>query len=145
MKEVTAQEAHDLMTSDPECLYLDVRSVPEFEAGHAARAVNIPLLHMTPGAGMTPNDDFAAVVEASIPKDAKVVVGCKSGGRSARATEIMMQMGYTNVANVRGGFGGLVDNLGRMVEPGWSVLKLPLCTKCSDEATYESLAAKAKK
>jgi rhodanese-related sulfurtransferase len=144
MKEVSPQEAWDLLQSDPSYIYLDVRSVDEFHAGHPRNAINIPLLHLQPG-GMTPNPDFPAVVEASLPKDAKLVIGCKSGGRSARACDILSQMGYTNVANVRGGFVGAVDNTGRLVEPGWSMLDLPICSRCSDDAEYETLAAKAQK
>jgi rhodanese-related sulfurtransferase len=142
MKEVNAQEAYDLMRSDPEYVYLDVRSVPEFEAGHAPGAINIPIMHFTPGTGMSPNQEFTAVVEAALPKDAKLVIGCKSGGRSARACDVMSQMGYTNVANIRGGFVGAMDNFGRVTEPGWSMLNLPTCTECSSEAGYEALAKK---
>ncbi|MEK6410678.1 MAG: rhodanese-like domain-containing protein [Acidobacteriota bacterium] len=145
MKELSAQDTFDLMQSDPEYIYLDVRSVPEFEAGHPIRAVNVPIMHFTPGAGMTPNQDFAAVVEAALPKDAKLVVGCKTGGRSARACEIMSQMGYTNVANVRGGFVGAMDNVGQVIEPGWSMLNLPTCSECGDDARYEALAEKMRK
>lgn len=145
MKEVSPQEANDLMQNDPECVYLDVRSVPEFEAGHAERAINIPILHFTPGAGMSPNEDFPTVVEATVPKDAKLVVGCKSGMRSRHACELLSQMGFTNVANIRGGFVGMSDNFGRVTEPGWSMLNLPTCSDCSDDARYEAIAAKAKK
>ena len=94
MKEVGAQEAHDLLQSDPDLIYLDVRSVPEFEAGHAVGAINIPLMHFAPGAGMSPNQDFSAVVDAVLAKDTKIVVGCKTGGRSARACELMSQRGF---------------------------------------------------
>lgn len=144
MKEINAQEAYDLMQSEPEVIYLDVRSVPEFEAGHAVGAINIPIAHFTPGSGMSPNPDFPKVVEASVPKDAKLVVGCKSGGRSARACEIMSQMGYGDVTNIRGGFGGAMDNFGRVIEPGWSMLNLPTCSECSEDARYETLAGKAR-
>lgn len=144
MKELNAQEAHDLMQSDPEYIYLDVRSVPEFEAGHANGAINIPIMFITAG-GMSPNPDFPAVVEAALPKDAKLLIGCKTGGRSARACDVMSQMGYSNVTNVRGGFVGAMDNSGRLVEPGWSMLNLPICSECSDDARYDSLAAKAAK
>jgi len=144
MKELSPKEAHDLMQSDPEYIYLDVRSVPEFEAGHPARAINIPLMNLVPGAGMSPNPDFAAVVEATLPKDAKLVIGCKTGGRSARACDVLSQMGYKNVANVRGGFVGAMDNAGRITEPGWSMLNLPTCADCSGEARYDALAAKAR-
>ena len=145
MKEVSAQEAYDLIQNDPDYIYLDVRSVPEFEASHAAGAINIPIMHFTPGAGMSPNQDFTAVVEGALPKDAKLVVGCKSGGRSARACEIMSQMGFSNLANIRGGFVGAMDNAGRLIEPGWSMLNLPTCSECSEEARYDALAAKARK
>lgn len=144
MKELNAQEAHDLLQSDREYTYLDVRSVPEFEAGHPAGAINIPIMDLAPGVGMTPNPDFAAVVEATLRKDAKLLVGCKSGVRSARACEAMSQMGFTDVANVRGGFVGAVDNLGRVTEPGWSMLNLPLCKECDEEARYEALKAKTR-
>lgn len=144
MKELNAQEAHDLMQGDPEYIYLDVRSVPEFEAGHPMRAINIPIMNFAPGTGMSPNQEFFAVVEAALAKDAKVLVGCKTGGRSARACEAMSQMGYTNLANVRGGFVGAMDNAGRVTEPGWSMLNLPTCTECGDEARYETLAAKSR-
>ncbi|MFY9557791.1 MAG: rhodanese-like domain-containing protein [Blastocatellia bacterium] len=143
MKELNAQEAHDLMRRDAEYIYLDVRSVPEFEAGHPAKAINIPLMHFTPGAGMSPNQEFITVVEAALPKDAKLLVGCKTGGRSARACEMMSQMGYSNVANVRGGFVGAMDNSGRVTEPGWSMLNLPTCSDCTDDARYQTLATKA--
>lgn len=145
MKEVSAQEAFELMQNDPDYIYLDVRSVPEFEAGHPQNAINIPIMHFTPGVGMSPNQDFPAVVEANLPKDAKLVVGCKTGVRSARACDILSQMGYMNVANVRGGFVGAMDNAGRVVEPGWSMLNLPTSTEAADDARYESLAAKTQK
>lgn len=143
MKEVNPQQAYELMQGDQEIIYLDVRSVPEYEAGHPQGAINIPLLHLT-GGGMLPNDKFQSVVEANLPKDAKILVGCKTGGRSANACQIMSQMGYTDVANVRGGFVGATDMSGRLVEPGWSALNLPVATEAAEGADYDSLAAKAK-
>jgi rhodanese-related sulfurtransferase len=134
-----------MMENDKDYIYLDVRSVPEFEAGHPRGAINIPILHFSPGLGMQPNQDFHAVVEANIQKDAKIAIGCKTGARSARACELLSQAGYTNLANVRGGFVGAMDNYGRIVEPGWSMLDLPVSTEAGEGARYDSLAAKAKK
>jgi rhodanese-related sulfurtransferase len=145
MKEVDPKEAYDKMQKDPEYIYLDVRSIPEYEQGHATGAINIPIMHFQPGMGMMPNEDFVKVAEANLPKNAKLVVGCKMGGRSARACEILMQMGYTDVTNIRGGFGGAMDQSGRIVEPGWSMLDLPVSTGSGEEAGYEKLCAKAKK
>lgn len=144
MKEISPQEAYDLMQRDPEIIYLDVRSVPEFEAGHAPGAINIPLLHLTPGGGMAPNPDFVAVVEANLAKDARLIVGCKAGGRSANACQLMSQLGYEDVTNMRGGFHGAADRFGQLMEPGWALLNLPVTTDAAEGADYESLAAKAK-
>ena len=126
MKEVSPQDAYDLMQNDADYTYLDVRSVPEFEDGHPTGATNIPIMNFTPGFGMTPNQDFVQLVDEKFPKDAKLLIGCKSGGRSAQACQIMEKMGYTNVTNVRGGFVGATDQMGRLVEPGWSMLGLPV-------------------
>ncbi|HEX8089953.1 MAG TPA: rhodanese-like domain-containing protein [Blastocatellia bacterium] len=145
MKEISAQEAYELIESDPEYVYLDVRSVAEFDAGHPEKAINIPIMHFNPGTGMTPNEDFSEVVEANLPKDAKLVVGCKTGMRSARACDALSQMGYTDVTNMRGGFAGMTDNFGRLIAPGWSTLGLPTSTETRDEARYETLVARAKK
>jgi rhodanese-related sulfurtransferase len=144
MKEVSPTEASDLMQADSDYIYLDVRSIPEFEAGHAARAINIPLLHFDPAFGMKPNEQFTRVVEANLDKDAKLLVGCKAGGRSAKACEILSQLGFANVTNIRGGFVAATDATGRVVEPGWSMLNLPTCKECNDDAHYETLAAKGK-
>ncbi len=141
MKDVNALEAFEIMKNDPDVIYLDVRSVPEFEQGHPEKAKNIPLLDLVPGMGMVPNQDFTKIVEANIPKDATILVGCKTGGRSARAIEIMAQMGYQSLANVRTGFVGSMDMAGRITEPGWSMLNLPQCTTCEAASSYEYLKA----
>lgn len=144
MKEVSAREAYDLMNNDPGTIYLDVRSVPEFEAGHPQGAINIPIMHFNPGAGMSPNPEFTSVVEANLPKDAKLLVGCKTGVRSARACDALNQLGYTDLTNVRGGFVGAMDNTGQIVEPGWSMRNLPTCAQCNEGARYDSLLANKK-
>ena len=145
MNEISANEALAELENDPTVIYLDVRSIPEFQQGHPIRAVNIPILHFLPGMGMLPNQDFEKVVEANLSKNTRLVVGCKSGARSARACEILIAMGYSNVANVRGGFVGVMDPFGRVSEPGWSLLNFPVCTSCTEDAQYEGLATKASK
>ena len=81
IKRVSPQEALELTKTG--WTYVDVRSEPEFDAGHPARAFNVPIAHMTGGA-MTPNPDFVSVMEKAFGKDAKIVVGCKAGdGRIA--------------------------------------------------------------
>jgi rhodanese-related sulfurtransferase len=99
--------------------YVDVRTVEEFEAGHPPGAVNVPIALAAPGR-MTPNPDFLPVMAAAFPKDAKIVVGCKAGGRSMRAAQELLGAGFTNVVDQRAGWDGARDPFGQIVEPGWS-------------------------
>src|SRR5580704_3936479 len=85
--------------------YVDVRTVEEFADGHPAGAINVPIMHAGPG-GMTPNPDFARVMAAAFPKDAKIVCGCKAGGRSLRAAQTLLGQGFTDVLDQRAGWDG---------------------------------------
>ncbi|MBV9948507.1 MAG: rhodanese-like domain-containing protein [Myxococcales bacterium] len=104
--------------------YVDVRTTQEFEAGHPAGAVNVPIMHAGAG-GMTPNPDFTRVMNAAFPKDAKIVVGCKAGGRSLRAAQILLGEGFQNVVDQRAGWDGARGSFGELTEPGWSRVNLP--------------------
>ena len=143
IKQITPPQAHEILDKDPAVIYLDVRTVLEFTAGHPQRGINVPVVFFNQATGQpTPNPDFLKVAEASIPKDATVIVGCQAGGRSQRAAEIMTQAGYANVSNMQGGFGGGQDQMGRVV-PGWRDSGLPVSTENGEEVSYPSLAAKA--
>jgi rhodanese-related sulfurtransferase len=139
-KRVTPQEAAELLASG--WTYLDVRSVPEFEQGHPAGALNVPLLHAGPGR-MVPNADFQKVVEATFPRDTKLVVGCKSGGRSLQAVGLLAALGYEQLADVRGGFFGERDALGRATVPGWAESGLPVAQQAAPGHAYIDLQKKA--
>lgn len=136
-RKISPAEARELQSQG--YTYLDVRSVPEFEQGRPAGAVNVPLMHKGP-AGMSPNADFVAVVVANFPKDAKLIVGCLAGGRSARAVEALTQAGFTQLVDQRAGFGGARDAAGRVLEAGWADAGLPTESGPSD---YTALSHKA--
>ncbi len=139
--EYNPTQAQELLQSDSGYVYVDVRSTPEYEQGHPAGAYNVPLLHRQP-TGISPNPDFLRVMEAAFPPDTKMLVGCQSGQRSARAAEALVAAGYTCVANVRGGFGGVRDPSGRVVEAGWRELGLPVEQGSPAGQGYTSLALK---
>lgn len=139
IRQVTPDEAHKLL-SDEGHRYLDVRTEGEFAAGHPATAVNVPVVIADRATGqMAMNPEFLRVVEAHIPKDTKIVVGCASGGRSQRAAELLTQAGYSHVANMQGGFGGARDQTGRTVVAGWAERGLPVCKDCGAENSYAGL------
>lgn len=97
---------------DEGIVYLDVRSVPEFEAGHVPGAYNIPLMHRGP-AGMQPNPQFETQVESTFEKQQPIIVGCRSGQRSARAAAMLAQRGFETLYDHAGGWAGNAE------DPGW--------------------------
>ncbi|KAL4425370.1 hypothetical protein ABPG75_009386 [Micractinium tetrahymenae] len=56
------------------------------------------------GSHMKPNVAFMSEVQASIPKDAKVIVACQKGLRSLAACEQLSRAGYGPLAWINGGF-----------------------------------------
>ncbi|MEO8500286.1 MAG: rhodanese-like domain-containing protein [Vicinamibacteria bacterium] len=130
MKRISPEEAAAMMETG--YVYLDVRSVPEFEAGHPRGAYNIPLMH--PGkSGMVPNSRFMEEVTKAFKTDAKVVVGCKSAGRSLSAIALLEMVGFKDVILQRAGFEGNGQ------EPGWAQTSLPQSTTAEPGRAYQDL------
>jgi rhodanese-related sulfurtransferase len=132
-QQIDPQEAHDRLEKEPGSIYLDVRSVMEFEQGHPTGAWNIPILHATT-AGMRQNTDFLRVTTKVLPKDTLVVVGCKSGQRSNMACQVLHEAGFTNVVNLSTGFHG-------NFAPGWAQCGLPATAASTPGKSWEELEA----
>ena len=66
-------------------LLVDVRTPEEFAAGHIAGAVNIPLGQL---------DDR---MDELGPRDAPLVLYCRSGNRSGQAARVLASAGFTGV------------------------------------------------
>ena len=69
---------------------VDVRRPAEWQAGHIASAVNVPLNTLESHA-------------ADLPKDEPVAVLCAGGFRSSIGTSILERQGFTKITNVVGG------------------------------------------
>lgn len=124
IEHIEPKEAYKRMqdTAKP-ATYLDVRTVGEYEAGHAAGAHNVPVLFRD--GGPRPNENFVKEVEQRYKKDSKLVVGCQAGGRSLNACRLLEAAGFTSLANIAGGWGGQIDGSGNVITPGWSMENLP--------------------
>lgn len=143
-RESTSPEVKRLLDSDSGYIYLDVRTVEEFAAGHVPGAWNIPVLVRDDASnGWTTNDRFLPVVKANLSSDDRLVVGCRSGGRSAMAVQLMRQAGFTHLINMAGGFAGARNEAGGVAVLGWSMLKYP--TECGNGGNrgYAILRARA--
>ncbi|MDQ6984160.1 MAG: rhodanese-like domain-containing protein [Ghiorsea sp.] len=71
---------------------VDVRSTGEWNGGHPANAIHIPL------------NEFEQKMN-SIPKDKPLILICASGMRSSMAATMAAKAGYNDVYNFAGGFG----------------------------------------
>lgn len=142
IKRITPEQAKELLDSNTGYVYLDVRTVLEFEAGHVPRAKNVPVLERDPLGRMQLNPRFVKIVEANFGKDSKLITGCHKGGRSLKSAELLLSAGFGDVLDMRGGFGGETDEMGRVTFPGWAPRGLPTTRESAPEDCYASLTKK---
>lgn len=118
--------------SDPSqgAVIIDVRSTPEYKAGHPEHAYNVPspfiYQYCDPMKGRRPDGacvaglpsgdvriaqpgaDFVSYVESIIPdKTTPIYTMCRTGVRSVGAAELLKNAGYENVRNIWEGFVGV--------------------------------------
>ena len=142
INQVEPPQAHEILKSNPDAIYLDVRTEPEFALGHPDGAINVPVVFIKGPGQMELNGEFVDVVAKTLPREKKLVVGCLAGGRSQRACELLEAAGYADLTNVRGGFGGARDASGQVVVAGWRDAGLPVSTEVGDNS-YQALRRKA--
>ena len=125
-KHVSVTEAHALQQQGG--TYVDVRSTPEFADGHPAgaaqRAAARARRRHRPDAaesGLRPRDEGGVPAGRDAARSA-----ARSAAASMRAAQMLESFGFTDVTNVRGGFGGARDPMGRVVDPGWADSGLPV-------------------
>ncbi|CAB4700746.1 MAG: molybdopterin-synthase adenylyltransferase MoeB [Actinobacteria bacterium] len=89
IREVSAREAQDIVGAT----WVDVRERDEWEEGHIPGAIHIPRGYLE------------SRIEGVVPdRSTQVVVSCQSGARSALAAKTLLDMGYTDVVSLEGGF-----------------------------------------
>jgi NADPH-dependent 2,4-dienoyl-CoA reductase/sulfur reductase-like enzyme/rhodanese-related sulfurtransferase len=87
---VTAAQAKAELAAG-EATALDVRTPREFESSHLPNALHVPV------------DDLRGRLP-DVPKDTRLLVYCRSGFRGHLAVRTLKANGFTNVANVTGGW-----------------------------------------
>lgn len=89
-------EAHDMINNNtlyPDLLILDVRNQWEYDEGHICNATLIPVDVLE-----------SRISEIVSYKDTEILVYCRSGGRSATASQILVDNNFTKVYNMLEGF-----------------------------------------
>ena len=91
-RQISPEEAMELMKSESNYIILDVRTPEEFAEGHIPEAINVA------------NESIVSKEPVELPeKDQLILVYCRSGNRSKKASEKLVNMGYTNIVE----FGGI--------------------------------------
>ena len=91
-RQISQEEAAELMASGEDLVILDVRTPEEFAQGHIPGALNIP------------NETIGTEPIQALPrKDQTILVYCRSGNRSRQASQKLADQGYTQVLE----FGGI--------------------------------------
>ena len=89
IKQITVAEAKPAVQAK-DVQFLDVRTVGEYTAGHAVKAVNFPL-------------DALEKDLNKLDKDKPVYVICQTGKRSQKGSEILQKAGFKKIYNINGG------------------------------------------
>ena len=95
--DISVEELKQLRDDAADFVLLDVREPHEFEICHLDGQL-IPLGDLPGRLG-------------ELDRDAHVVVHCRSGGRSAKAVEILRGAGFENAWNVNGGILAWIDRV----------------------------------
>ena len=98
-RQITMDEAVNMMAQETDYIILDVRRPDEFAAGRIPNAINVP------------NETIGTAEIPELPdKDQLIMVYCRSGRRSKEASEKLVKLGYTNIVE----FGGILDWKGEL-------------------------------
>ena len=91
-------QAQELLESSKSITVVDVRKPEEFDEGHLANAI---LVDVT-------DENFEQDIQR-LDRSGEYLVYCKLGGRSAKAVEIMTELGFANLHDLEGGFTSWAD------------------------------------
>lgn len=87
---VNVSVAKQMIETNPNLVILDVRSQSEYDSGHIENATLIP------------SDQLAGRI-SELDKQKDILVYCAAGGRSATASQLLVDNGFLNVYNILGG------------------------------------------
>lgn len=153
---LTATEAVQLRTRDPDAVLIDIRSRAEVAFVGVGEGIDKHIPYMIVEEGwqfdaekgnyrLIPNPDFLEAFEAfawdrGLDAEATILLMCRSGSRSARAANLLNQMGYRRVYSVIDGFEGDRGPSGVRDVNGWKNSGLRWSYRIPAEIAYRSRA-----
>ena len=105
--EISVNELSEKLKSEDTFILLDVRELQELDYAKLADS----RLEVTPMSRMA-REGTDALSESAKSQDSTIYVMCHHGNRSAQVTAWLVQQGWKNVFNVRGG----IDEYARQID-----------------------------
>lgn len=102
---ISIEEFREAINNENSIQLVDVRTLEEYQAGHLKNAKNICVTE----------DDFQEKAQ-QLNKNEPIYLYCRSGKRSARAAEILKEMGFTEIYDMDGGFINWQENQYEYIE-----------------------------
>lgn len=90
VREIDSAYLKTRMEASDDLLLVDIRTPEEVARGIIPAATHLPM-HLLP------------LRQAELPRDRDLVLYCRSGARSYHACQFLMQQGFDNAINLRGG------------------------------------------
>ena len=110
-RQISQDQAKEMMARDDGHIILDVRRQDEYDVGHI------------PGAVLLPNESIGTERPEQLPDLQQIIlVYCRTGRRSKEASQKLADMGYVNVYE----FGGINSWTGPVEKPGEGEMKLTI-------------------
>ena len=153
---MTAKDAYDERANNPlGSLFVDVRTRAEVEFVGMTSMIDANIPYMVHDKeswnekkkkfNLEPNSNFSiafkdVLAKKGFDKNSKIIVMCRSGSRSAKAANLLSQLGYNNVYSVVDGFEGdkakTGAKKGQRVVNGWKNAGLPWSYKLAEAKMY---------
>lgn len=94
-KNISINEAKQIIDTSPNAILIDVRSIQEYKEYHINGAICIP------------HYEIQGRIDKEVPnKDTVVILYCQSGIRSKKALEVLSKKGYKNIYHIKNGLDG---------------------------------------
>ncbi len=148
---LTSKEAYKMkLKKKSKVLFIDVRTRAEVAFLGMANAVDANIPYMIVGDWdewddkksnfkLYPNSNFLPyfndyIEEHGFNKDSPIILICRSGNRSAAASNLLAQVGYKRVYSIVDGFEG--EKVNKKTDNGWKNSGLPWGTHLEEEKMY---------
>lgn len=91
-KNISLEQAFNLINQDSSVIIIDIRDKEDFQKRHIKNAINLSIF------------EIEKIKKIAPSFESTIIVYCYSGIRSIAASEKLLELGYTNIYNIKKGY-----------------------------------------